>query len=307
MADDQQPRAAGVPVVAKTTIKPYKLKASGDNKITRDDLATWKQVLLSHCRQNEKWRVFLGPDGTHKEWKAIDSGEANEFGDSKDDFEDFITCLATFAPTGFSETVRRESTSFNFVIDLITDTYGLKTRGEHFLQMEDIKFDFSGGLTYQMAFMQLKDFVCNGLLNKDDKFEGKKIAENEKLAPATKNFITKEWLAKIDPRLPKHVRDTRGHLFTDDKPTLACNQRVLCDQMPTLLAELDGKTDGADGDTVSVNMGHVPAMVNYVPAGGRRNGGGRPRAQGGRGLFRGAGAMRGSAYQPKVYHPPARP
>ena len=31
MADDQQPRAAGVPVVAKTTIKPYKLKASGDN------------------------------------------------------------------------------------------------------------------------------------------------------------------------------------------------------------------------------------------------------------------------------------
>ena len=307
MTDDQQPRAAGVPVVAKTTIKPYKLKAAGDNKITRDDLATWKQVLLSHCRQNEKWRVFLGPDGTHKEWKAIDSGEANDFGDSKDDFEDFITCLATFAPTGFSETVRRESTSFNFVIDLITDTYGLKTRGEHFLQMEDIKFDFSGGLTYQMAFMQLKDFVCNGLLNKDDKFEGKKIAENEKLAPATKNFITKEWLAKIDPRLPKHVRDTRGHLFTDDKPTLACNQRVLCDQMPTLLAELDGKTDGADGDTVSVNMGHVPAMVNYVPAGGRRGGGGRPRAQGGRGLIRGAGAMRGSAYQPRVYHPPARP
>ena len=77
MTDDQQPRAAGVPVVAKTTIKPYKLKAAGDNKITRDDLATWKQVLLSHCRQNEKWRVFLGPDGTHKEWKAIDSGEAN--------------------------------------------------------------------------------------------------------------------------------------------------------------------------------------------------------------------------------------
>ena len=64
------------PTVAKTTIKPYKLKATTGDKLTRDDLATWKEVLLSHCRQNEAWQKFL-PTGDNKEWKAADSGERN--------------------------------------------------------------------------------------------------------------------------------------------------------------------------------------------------------------------------------------
>ena len=290
--------------VAKTTIKPYKLKPSSD-KLSRDDLATWKQVLLSHMRQNAAWRPFLPPSGAHREWKAADSGEDQHQELVLEDFHDFLTCLATFSPQGFSETVQRESTSFNWVINLINDTFGLKTRGEHFLGIEDIKFDFSGGETYQMAYMKIKDFVCNGMLSQGDRFEGNPLAVRETLTPVAKNFITKEWLSKIDPRLPKHIRDTRGHLFTQDKPTLACNQKVICDQLPTLLAELEGKSD-TDTDTVSVNTGHVPAGMGYVPA-GRRGGGGRPRGLGGRGLIRGAGALRGYAYQPRALHPPARP
>ena len=53
--------------------------------------------------------------------------------------------------------------------------------------------------------MKLKDFVCYGLWTADAKFEGKDYDNEE-----TKNFITKVWLTKIDPRLPKHIRDTWG-------------------------------------------------------------------------------------------------
>ena len=62
---------------AKTTIKPYKLKPSGD-KLTRDDLATWREVLLSFMNQNEKWRPFLpgGPEDKST-WKAADDSEEN--------------------------------------------------------------------------------------------------------------------------------------------------------------------------------------------------------------------------------------
>ena len=42
----------------RTTINPYKLKASGDS-ISRDDLNTWKHVLLGFIRQNETWTQFL--------------------------------------------------------------------------------------------------------------------------------------------------------------------------------------------------------------------------------------------------------
>ena len=59
----------------KTTIKPYKLKPSGDN-LSRDDLATWQQVLLSHMRQNDNWKPFL-PGGGKQNWVAADSGEVN--------------------------------------------------------------------------------------------------------------------------------------------------------------------------------------------------------------------------------------
>ena len=286
---------------AKTTIKPYKLKPSGD-KLTRDDLATWREVLLSFMNQNEKWRPFLpgGPEDKST-WKAADDSEENNWtAEVKRDFHDFLTCLSTFAPSGCGETIKRESTSFASVIDLIKDTFGLKTRGEHFLALDDMKFDFNNGFTYQQAYMEVKDFICAGLLNKDDKcmFENKEYKENEKLTPVAKNFICKEWLLKIDSRLPKHIRDTRGHLFTKEKPTLACNQKIICDQIPTLLAELDGKIDSVDsvsGDNVN---------INFVPA-NRRGGRGAPARAQGRGLIRGAG-FRGY-YQPRGFAPQFRP
>ena len=56
--------------VVKTTIQPYTLKPSGDT-LSRDVLATWKEVQLSHMRQNEYWKQFL-PGGTNAEWKASD-------------------------------------------------------------------------------------------------------------------------------------------------------------------------------------------------------------------------------------------
>ena len=275
----------------KTTIKPYKLKASGES-LSRDDLSTWREVTLSHMRQNEAWRNFLpGASGqdAKNEWKAQDSGEDNGWDAAVTaSHADFITCLSTFSPAGLGETIKRESTSFNWVIDLIKETFGLKTRGEHFLALDDLKFDFSSGCTYQMAFMEVKDFICAGLLNDGDRFENKNYNQKEVLTPVAKNFIVKEWLNKIDSRLPKHIRETRGHLFTEDKPTLACNQKIICNQIPTLLAELDDKTDASDaaGDTVT---------VGYVPAGRRP-----PRNRGGgRGSFRN--------YPPRALPPPVRP
>ena len=281
-------------VVAKTSIKPYKLKPSVGDTLTRDDLSTWREVQLCYMRQNDAWKPFL-PGGTRSEWKAEDSGEANEgwSENEKASLPDFITCLSTFSPVGCGETIKRESTSFNWVIDLIKETFGLKTRGEHFLGLDDISFNFSSGFTYQQAYMQIKDFICAGLLSQQDRFEGKPLPQKETLSPVAKNFICKEWLMKIDPRLPKHIRDTRGHLFTDDKPTLACNQKILCEQMPTMLAELDEKTDTTAVDAVT--MGYVPAN--------RRN----PARGRGRGVLRGAGAFRGfSNYQPRALMPPTR-
>ena len=289
---------------AKTSIKPYKLKPSGD-VLTRDDLATWTEVILSFMRQNDTWKPFLpgaaavggvgGVGGVDKTtWKSAEEPKEDTDGwQEENDFKDFLTCLATFAPSGCGETIKRESVSFNWVINLIKDTFGLKTRGEHFLALDDLKFDFDGGFTYQQAYMEVKDFICAGLLNDGDKFETKTQQGAENLTPVAKNFIAKEWLLKIDKRLPQHILATRGHLFTEDKPTLSCNQKTICDQIPTMLAELNGKMDSADS-----GPGTSDVNINYVPAPRRGRGYGAPAHAQGRGLVRAAG-FRGY-YRPRA-------
>ena len=65
-------------MAAKTISRPYKLEAKGDH-LTRDDLATWKQVLLGHIRQNPRWLQFLPTSETHSTWKSTDEDELNGF------------------------------------------------------------------------------------------------------------------------------------------------------------------------------------------------------------------------------------
>ena len=73
---------------AKTSIKPYKLKPSGD-ALTRDDLATWTEVILSFMRQNDTWKPFLpgaaavgGIDKT--KWKSAEEPKVETNGWQED-------------------------------------------------------------------------------------------------------------------------------------------------------------------------------------------------------------------------------
>ena len=137
---------------------------------------------------------------------------------------------------------------------------------EHFLALEDVKLEYGPNFTPQQGFMTIKDIVCAGLLEQGSKYEGRELTERELLTPTVKNFITKEWLVKSDARLPKHVRETRGHLFTTERPTLHCNQQILSDQMPTMIAELNAKTEMNQGN---INMAYAGGggMYNNVNMG----------------------------------------
>ena len=102
-------------MAGRTTIKPYKLKPSGDS-LSRDDLETWKQILLGHIRQNEKWLQFLPNSASHKEWVCSDDDDTNnltvmsvptpgnpavvkeeETNTLRADFQNFLTCVSTYA------------------------------------------------------------------------------------------------------------------------------------------------------------------------------------------------------------------
>ena len=239
--------------------KPYKLKPTDSDNITRDDVLSWSYTLLSCARQCKEWKQFL-PGNSKATWTAKsenpthgwevtkqDETTGDEVPDDeatdelKSNFQDFLTFVASHCPSGFMNQVMRELTSFDWVLEQLYSTYGLDTKGENFLAGNDIKFEFSSTFTYAQALMLMKDFYVNCLLPKGSYFKGKKLNRDEELTPLAENFIIEKCLAKIDIRLPEHIRNTRGHLFNEERPTLACNQNILLAQIDTMMAEIEGK------------------------------------------------------------------
>ena len=52
-------------------------------------------------------------------------------------------------------------------------------------------------------------------------------------------MLEERWLDMIDPRLRFHIKKTRGHLITTEKPNLSDIQPQLCEQIDVMLTELD--------------------------------------------------------------------
>ena len=240
--------------------KPYKLKPS-EGVMTRDDVSLWEYTLLASCRQIQDWQKFLPPSGEQQNWTSLDEDENNGFYNDnaatqrklRNDFANFITCVATHCPTGFMDTVLRESTSFKGIVKQIKTTYNLDSKGEKFLSLMDIKLEFSPSFTYEQGYMLIKDFCMESLLPTGSHFRSRVLTEPEKLSPLAENFIMKEFLSKVHPRLPEHIRNTKGHLFTNERPTLACNKTILIDLMDSMLNEIENMDNIATA-TVKVNQ-----------------------------------------------------
>ena len=245
-------------------VKPYKLKATTESHITRDDFITWKYNLQSFLRQKTEWSSFM-PGGENAEWTCLDedatrglvanpadiSNEESRQEGKEQTFllrghnEDFLTCVATFCPSGFYEFIMRESTSLQWIYDQILSTYNLQTKRQEVLNGSEMAFQFSEKFTYQHAYIQLKDFYMSALLPKGSKWKGKVLTDAETLSPLAESLIIEKWLYKIHPNLPGHVKKTRGYLFNESTPTLGCNQKELCKQIDIMLNEMEKEQDEA--------------------------------------------------------------
>ena len=136
------------------------------------------------------------PSGTFSQWEAIGNNQRHGIQDvmrrnragelvvpqevdqvatqSKVDlFKDFLTILGTYCPDHFFDTVYMESTSYNWVLDCIKETFSLKTKGLSFLQGSALKFKYSPDsptdtFTYQQGYIAIKEFYTSSFLNLGD-------------------------------------------------------------------------------------------------------------------------------------------
>ena len=156
--------------------------------------------------------------------------------------EDFLTCLGTYCPENFMFTVIKEATSYEWVLRRIHETFQLDNRGVNFLAGFKVKTESSEEpQAYQQRFQAFHEFYSSSLLKKGEIFEGKPLDKDETLTPFGKNIIVEKWLDDIHPELKGHIVQTRGSLFTEQRPNLSDNQKQLCEQMDTLLQEIEQK------------------------------------------------------------------
>ena len=77
----------------------------------------------------------------------------------------------------------------------------------------DLKLEFSDSFTYEQGYMQVKDFFMSSLLPQGARFKNRVLEAAETLSPLAENFIMKEFLYKVHPKLPEHVKSTKGHFL----------------------------------------------------------------------------------------------
>ena len=189
-------------------VKPYKLKATTNAQITRDDFITWKHNLQSFLGQKTEWSSFM-PGGENAEWVCLDEDSTrglviNPLDISSEDSrqevkqktfllrgnnEDFLTWVATLCPSGFFEFIMRESTSLQWIYDQILLTYSLQTKRQDILNGSSMEFHFSEKFTYQHAYIQLKDFYMSALIPKGSRWKGKTLTDAETLSPLAEFLI----------------------------------------------------------------------------------------------------------------------
>ena len=230
-------------------------------------MLTWDMNHRSFCRQFPEWLAFL-PIGTRPTWTSYNEDQTrgilitrpgpndeqgaptevpNEIDTNKTRaaLEDFLVCLGTYCPENFMHTVLKESTSYDWVLKRIQETFNLDTKGVRFLAGCKVKAEAGDeAQTHQQKFQALD--------------------KDEVLTPFGKNVIVEKWLDDTHPDLKDHIVQTRGSLFTEQRPNLSDNQKQLCDQMDTLLQEIDQKKSNP---TVNrTGFAPIRRQTQYQPA-----------------------------------------
>jgi hypothetical protein len=247
--------------------KPYKLDHTN---LSLDKLDGWWTILISFAGSDTRYVKFL-TGGLNANWTAADEDRtrgltvAAEYPENataaqrrtadeaaaiashkiRSELQELLSLIGSYSPEGLFRPITQESSSIQWIIDIIKRTFNLQTRGENLVTGLEMTFK-KNAETYQQFYMRLRSFHMESLLPQGTMFKGVALPRHESITPLAEALIVQMWLQKIDPRLPKHIKQTKGFLFSEAKPTLHCIQPELAKMMDTMLAELDGDAAGAN-------------------------------------------------------------
>lgn len=149
--------------------------------------------------------------------------------------------IANFCPIIARNSIVKNSTSLNYIWQIVRLHYGFQSTGAHFLDLCEIKLE--SGERPEDLYQRLNAFIEDNLLKTSGSIthHGERVEEDEEFVPTLENYVVLTWLRLVNESLPRLVKQRYGTELRTR--TLASIKPEISLALPSLLEELQSTED----------------------------------------------------------------
>ena len=176
----------------------------------------------------------------------------------------FITLIAILCHYTEQDDISNCSTSFNWILDYLRQHYNIESRGEHILDIVNVVY--SGDISYQTFYKQFRAGFIDNLRKRGDRLAYKgnvQLNADETMGPTLEAAIVLWALERIDPRLPKKVKQNYGHQMVGDT-CLVTLQPTIFQNIGVMLSEMED-VDNATAARCNTQQGECNILATHRP------------------------------------------
>ena len=237
-------------------IKIYAPTKLPDYGLSEQGFQTWKTELRIYLNQQDDFLVFM-KGGIYANWSPAEEGERLrvkakkredplvddevELDKRNRDLDLFLSLIAKTVSQPHYPIIMENSTSLDWIYNKLREDYDIQTKGIHFLNILDLKYDESK--MQPMGFYnQYRTIILNNLAQVGDtiEYKGKVMESKETLGPTSEDLIFLQVLGLIDTRLPEHIRHAYSHKLGKNKRLMDFKTDILVN-IKKLQADMDEK------------------------------------------------------------------
>jgi len=217
-----------------------------EGAISEQRFLKYKTELEVYLASDERFRQFL-PKGAYEVWNSAEGGNERitdkkkvkrdnvevddtvSLEDRNRDLTLFLSLIAKTVTENHYGVVMENSISLQFIYNMLRTDYNIQTKGIHFLNVLDLKFD-KGTMKPIWFYYHYRTIVLNNLAKEGDNIEYKGPHYRqlkEIIGPTFEDFIFLEVLRLIDNRLPGYIRQLYAHKLDQTKRLMDFKSDIL--------------------------------------------------------------------------------
>ena len=241
------------------SIKVYPPNQLPDRGISETQFNIWIEELEVYLSQEPDYRIFLDGEA-YAQWLSQENNPDRLVGVKGEDvvvgrtlaqntaqlkirqrqLRTVLSIVGKCVSLGHYDAVMRNSTSMQWIYDMLRNDYDIQKKGIHFFNLLDLKYDATK-LTPVAFYNQYRTLITSNLAKNGDVIkykDGFVLQQDEKVSPMLEDIILLDVIREIDARLPAHIRTFYTHKMSKTDKLMDFKNDIL-NNIPKFLQELD--------------------------------------------------------------------